>query len=130
MACDTETLQQDACEDQLVGYSDRQLFIIIAQALCSDMSTCDPETLMAEACANGVAGYSYRQLLIMIAQSLCDGGGGGGGGGTTNYQGAGSPEGVQTASVNAVYRDTSTDAIWWKASGVGNTGWEQMTGPI
>ena len=37
--------------------------------------------------------------------------------------GAGSPEGVTSASVGAIYRDTTNGWLWQKASGTGNTGW-------
>jgi len=37
--------------------------------------------------------------------------------------GAGSPEGVTTAGVGALYRDTTNGWLWQKESGTGNTGW-------
>jgi hypothetical protein len=46
-------------------------------------------------------------------------------------QGTGSPEAVVTALVGTVYVQTDaspdTDAIWYKATGTGNTGWVQVT---
>ena len=51
-------------------------------------------------------------------------------GGTINHQGSGSPEGAETAEPTSLYRNTDTDAIWWKASGSGNVGWVQITGPF
>ena len=45
-------------------------------------------------------------------------------------QGSGSPEGVVTAAPCKIYRNADTGALWWKVSGTGNTGWEQMTGPF
>lgn len=49
-----------------------------------------------------------------------DGGSGSGGGGIA---GTGSPEGVETADVGTFYADISTNAIWVKETGSGNTGW-------
>lgn len=40
--------------------------------------------------------------------------------------GAGSPEGVTTAGVGAVYRDTTNGLIYVKRSGSGNTGWRAL----
>lgn len=37
--------------------------------------------------------------------------------------GSGSPEGVTSASVGAIYRDTTNGWLWQKESGSGNTGW-------
>lgn len=38
--------------------------------------------------------------------------------------GAGSPEGVVTATVGCTYQDTTNGWIWQKLSGTGNTGWK------
>ncbi len=40
--------------------------------------------------------------------------------------GAGSPEGVTTAGVGAIYRDTTNGLIYVKRSGSGNTGWRAL----
>lgn len=40
--------------------------------------------------------------------------------------GAGSPEGVVTASPGETYLDTTADGFWAKKTGVGNTGWIQL----
>jgi hypothetical protein len=46
-------------------------------------------------------------------------------------QGTGSPEGAVTALVGTVYVQTNaspaTDALWYKATGTGNTGWVQVS---
>jgi len=39
------------------------------------------------------------------------------------YTGAGSPEGSVTSDPGWLYRDTTTNLLWCKASGSGNTGW-------
>lgn len=45
-----------------------------------------------------------------------------GGGGAVLY-GSGSPEGVETADVGALYIDTDTYSFYFKQTGSGNTGW-------
>lgn len=45
-----------------------------------------------------------------------------------NQSGAGSPEGVRTAPPGAIYTQTpitTVTGIWLKATGSGNTGWEE-----
>lgn len=42
--------------------------------------------------------------------------------------GSGSPEGVKTARLGSIYRDTLNGVIYKKASGTGNTGWIDITG--
>lgn len=59
-----------------------------------------------------------------ILGALEDGAGGGGGG--AGFAGTGSPEGVVTADPGATYLDTSTNSLWAKNSGTGNTGWVQI----
>jgi len=121
-------LMADACEDGIFCLGDRQLLVAIAQALAESVDMTAAQ-LRTAACASGIACLGDRQLLIAIAEGINQGGGGGAGG-ASNYQGAGSPEGVQTAAVGSIYRNTTTDAIWWKNSGTGNTGWVQITGPF
>jgi hypothetical protein len=121
-------LRTAACTSGIACLGDRALLVAVAQALATDLDMTAAE-LRTAACASGIACLGERDLLIAIAEGI-NSGGGGGGGGTVNYSGAGSPEGVQTAAVNSVYRDTATGALWWKVSGAGNTGWEQMTGPF
>ena len=41
--------------------------------------------------------------------------------------GAGSPEGVVTATVGCTYQDTTNGWIWQKLSGTGNTGWREIS---
>lgn len=45
-----------------------------------------------------------------------------------NFSGAGSPEGVVTASPGAIYTDTNTTEQWNKITGTGNTGWVLKVG--
>ena len=90
----------------------------------------DATTLASEAnclmcvLSPGMVPYAIIQAIRGIST------GGGGGTGGAGVQGVGSPEGVVTATVATMYRDTSTDALWWKNSGAGNTGWVQITGPF
>lgn len=44
------------------------------------------------------------------------------------YVGAGSPEGVVTATVGSMYRDRSAGTIYMKQTGAGNTGWSIVGG--
>jgi len=47
--------------------------------------------------------------------------------GTTVFPtGVGSPEGAVTADVGTPYIDTDADALWYKKTGSGNTGWQQL----
>lgn len=51
----------------------------------------------------------------------------GGGSGTDEViQGSGSPEGVVTAEPATVYWDTAGEALYWKETGSGDTGWIQL----
>lgn len=51
----------------------------------------------------------------------------GGAGGTDEViQGAGSPEGVETADPATIYWDTAGEALYWKETGSGDTGWIQL----
>lgn len=84
---------------------------------------CDIAALQSEACAQGYNGLSQRALLEAVVVALCNATGGGGA--TT---GVGSPEGVVTAGVGALYINTATNEIWFKETGTGNTGWTQVAG--
>lgn len=48
--------------------------------------------------------------------------------GGSGEAGVGSPEGVVTASPGTTYIDTSTNNLWIKVTGSGNTGWVQLIG--
>jgi hypothetical protein len=52
-------------------------------------------------------------------------------GGAATVSGTGSPEGVVTAAVGIIYVQTdaspASDGLWYKQTGAGNTGWEQVT---
>jgi hypothetical protein len=70
--------------------------------LCVDTST--PALYQASAATNG----NWSAL---------------GGGAFPTYSGSGSPEGAQTGAVGESYEDTTNGAVYFKASGSGNTGW-------
>ncbi|HEY0321699.1 MAG TPA: hypothetical protein VGC66_12130 [Pyrinomonadaceae bacterium] len=62
------------------------------------------------------AGSTLANLIIGKAcydtgKTICD------------YAGAGSPEGVQTASIGSTRRNTTDGSFYRKTSGSGNTGW-------
>lgn len=74
-----------------------------------------------------------RILLVKILNSTNAGGGSGGGSGTgqAGIVGTGSPEGVVTAAPGTSYYDITTPGAageWFKESGNGNTGWQQLQG--
>lgn len=74
-----------------------------------------------------------RILLAKILNAIAAGGGGGGGSGTgqAGIVGLGSPEGVVTAKPGTSYYDITNPGAaseWFKESGVGNTGWQQLQG--
>jgi len=64
---------------------------------------------------------------IFIRRRGTGGGSGGSGVGGDHYSGAGSPEGVVTAVVNATYVQTDRARLWYKVTGAGNTGWQYQT---
>lgn len=41
-----------------------------------------------------------------------------------HFSGSGSPEGVVTAGVGALYYDTANGMTYYKMTGTGNTGWQ------
>lgn len=45
---------------------------------------------------------------------------------SSNANGSGTPEGTVISPVGAFYMDTSTDSLWYKKTGTGNTGWVQL----
>lgn len=63
-----------------------------------------------------------RSLLKLVDLGVGTGSGGG-----TGLSGAGSPEGVTTASPGTTYLNTADNSFWAKATGSGtNTGWIQL----
>lgn len=69
-------------------------------------------------------GDTQRQLLVKVLNALLAGYGGGGT--AMVFTGSGSPEGVVTAPVGAIYNEITGGVViaqWVKASGSGNTGW-------
>lgn len=86
------------------------------------MASCSASDLLSS--AQCFACLSKRQLQAIIVQLLCnisvDGTG------TTNFVGSGSPEGVVTADPAAMYFDQDTDQFYYKKTGSGNTGWQQL----
>ena len=82
----------------------------------------DAQTLINSAVALGFDRLAERQLKEVIAycaDNITVSGGGG-------LVGVGSPEGAVTAAAGTSYLDTSTDSLWYKASGAGDTGWVQL----
>ncbi len=71
---------------------------------------------------------TQRIIEIRILNALRNGGGGGGGSGTgqSGIVGVGDPEGVVTATPGTMYEDSSTNSLWMKETGSGNTGWIQL----
>lgn len=69
---------------------------------------------------------TIRILEIRILNALRASGAGSGGSGGAGVTGVGSPEGVVTAPPGTTYLDTSSDSLWFKKTGAGNTGWIQL----
>lgn len=68
---------------------------------------------------------TINTLLKRIAGADSSGGGGGGSGGP-GIVGAVAPEGVVTAPPGTWYENETNATMYWKRSGVGNTGWVQQ----
>ena len=90
------------------------------------MAACDPQSIIsANPCLNVLSQFELEvlktQLLCQISDSIISGGGGG-------LAGAGSPEGVVTASPGRTYWDTTNKAFYVKDTGTGNTGWQFLAG--
>lgn len=131
--CDPAQLLEDACDSGIAGFSDRQLLIAIAQGLCDGAGgsggicgTIDPVDAPQSGCGpyiNTVSGNVFYWDGAAWNQITGTAGGSG-------LIGAGSPESVVTASPGTTYVNSTTDALWYKKTGVGNTGWIQITGPF
>ncbi len=85
----------------------------------------DPNTLYQEANCLGCNSNASMAEMLMLAllQRMVGGGGGTGGAGLV---GTGSPEGVVTATPGTSFYDTTGFAYYYKTSGSGNTGWQQV----
>ncbi len=107
------------------SHTGRQYLIIAT----TGTTTLDPNSTeqIDGASTLAITGPSGR-LIYSNGTAWFTAGGSSSGSGTLN--GTGSPEGVQTANVGTVYVQTdaspATDGLWYKKTGSGNTGWEQV----
>ncbi len=89
------------------------------------------EAVVGENHPDGLEDVANRAPRFIVSNSgLGDAGGWDGGtfpGFLPNFVGAGTPEGVITAAVGLFYHDSDNAILYYKASGVGNTGWLQIT---
>jgi hypothetical protein len=93
------------------------------------MASCPQETLLAQACTNGFLQLAQTNPALAQAifmQLLCNVSAGGVAG--IGLAGAGSPEGVVTASPGTTYLNTADESFWVKKTGTGNTGWIELIG--
>lgn len=71
-------LLEDACDTGVACLQNRDLLVVIAQALVESLDMTATELLQA-ACTSGMACLQERDILIAIAEGINQGGGGGGG---------------------------------------------------
>jgi hypothetical protein len=81
-----DTLLADACESKVACLQNRDLLVVIAQAL-ADSAGMTANELLDAACTSRIGCLNERDLLIVIAQAMADGGGTGGGGTIQVYEG-------------------------------------------
>ncbi len=89
---------------------------------------CDVDDTLEAACTSGIGKVDDEVMLLrIIAQLTCElvdaGGGGTGGAGSV---GVVDPEGVVTATPGTSYYNTANFTFWFKTSGSGSTGWQQV----
>jgi hypothetical protein len=115
-------LQADACDDKIACLGQRQLWIVIAQALATSVSMTATQLLDA-ACESGIACLEERNLLIAIAEGINQGGAGGGSGVVSD----GVVDPVAAPANPAVtnwYTNTVAATAWvWPAGGAA---WQQI----
>lgn len=70
-------LLTDACESGIACLTDRDLLVVLAQAVAASSGMTATELLQA-ACESGIACLQNRDLLVVSAQAINDGGGGAG----------------------------------------------------
>lgn len=114
------TLLINACDSEIKCLGNRQLLIVIAQALAGNMTA---QELLDDACDSGIDCLNEKQLLVVIAQSVSGTGGIGGSGvlddGTTDPVAAPS-----NPAVTNWYTNTATGTAWvWPAGG---SAWQQI----
>lgn len=78
-------LLEDACDTGVSCLINRDLLVVIAQALAEQVDMSANELLQA-ACTSGIACLQERDILIAIAEGINQGGGGGGGGAVQVYE--------------------------------------------
>lgn len=79
-------LLEDACDTGVSCLTNREILLVIAQALAEQVDMTATELLQA-ACTSGISCLQERDILIAIAEGINQGGGGGGGGTIQVYEG-------------------------------------------
>ena len=115
MATATELLT-DACESGIACLTDRDLLVVLAQAV-SAASGMTATQLLEAACASGIACLQNRDLLVVAAQ--------GGGGGVSSllevYTGAAPPAAPDDPNAGAIFYPTGGGTLFqWD---VGTQSW-------
>lgn len=78
-------LLEDACDTGVACLQNRDLLVVIAQALAEQVEMTASELLEA-ACESGISCLTEREIFIAIAEGINQGGGGGGGGTIQVYE--------------------------------------------
>ncbi len=110
-------LLTDACESGIACLTDRDLLVVLAQAVAASSGMTATELLQA-ACESGIACLQNRDLLVVAAQAINDGGGGGL---LEVYTGAAPPAAPDDPLSGAVFYPTSGGTLFqWD---VGSQSW-------
>jgi hypothetical protein len=81
-----DSLLADACESKVACLQNRDLLVVIAQAL-ADSAGMTANELLEAACTSRIACLGERDLLVVIAEAIAQGGGSGPGGTIQVYEG-------------------------------------------
>lgn len=154
MPCDLSTTQTNACASGIGKVTDRiQLLQLIAELMCeinsaggggggsgtvTSVGMTVPSTLLAVSGSPVTTSGTFAVTLPDRAANLVFSGPTGGAVAVPAFRalvtqdipwlsGNGSPEGVVTANVGAYYLDIAGSIFFGKTSGVGNTGWSQIS---
>lgn len=104
-----DTLLAEACDSKVACLTNRDLLVVIAQAL-ADSAGMTANELLDAACESKIACLQERDLLIVIAQVMGDGGGGGGD--QQVYSGAAPPAAPDNPALPAVFYPTGGGTLF------------------
>lgn len=102
-------LLEDACDTGVSCLTNREILLVIAQALAEQVDMTATELLQA-ACTSGIECLGERQLLVAIAEGINQGGTGGG---TIQvYTGAAPPAAPDNPALPALYYPTGGGTLF------------------